>query len=222
MKLTQKQIDERKQKALSVVNTKVLIDVSQRAISLNEEKKTAVFVMSTSDPDRHTDIVDQETWILDYFVTNPSFYFQHESYDFPIGKWLKVWLENDPNNAGKKMLVGEAEFATEIYDKAQLAWDMVKGGYMNMCSVGFIPHRVEYDETKDCFVLYDCELLECSLVGTGSNRRALVRDAVSAIIEVKDALVAEVKLNPTVHNAAQKAKAAHILNKVARSLVKTE
>lgn len=218
MKLTQKQIAERKTKALTLVNTQVKIDVAQKAISLNAEKKTAVFVMSTTDIDRHGDIVDQDSWILDYFKTNPSFYFQHESYDFPIGKWLRVWLENDPNNAGKKMLVGEAQFATEIYDKAQLAWDMVEGGFMNMCSVGFIPHRVDYDETKDCFVLYDCELLECSLVGTGSNRRALVRGAETAIIEVKEAIIAETKINPTAHNVARKLKAVHLLNKAARTL----
>lgn len=218
MKLTQKQITERKEKAQTLVNTQVKIDVAQKAISLNTEKKTAVFVMSTTDIDRHGDIVDQDSWILDYFKTNPSFYFQHESYDFPIGKWLKVWLENDPNNAGKKMLVGEAQFATEIYDKAQLAWDMVEGGFMNMCSVGFIPHRVDYDETKDCFVLFDCELLECSLVGTGSNRRALVRGAEAAIIEVKETIAAEVKVNPTAHNVARKLKAVHLLNKAARTL----
>lgn len=218
MKLTQKQIADRKTKAVELTNTKVLLDVAQKAISLNKENKTAVFVMSTTDVDRHGDIVDQDSWILDYFNTNPSFYFQHESYDFPIGKWLRVWLENDPNNAGKKMLVGEAQFATDIYDKAQLAWDMVEGGYMNMCSVGFIPHRVDYDESKDCFILYDCELLECSLVGTGSNRRALVRDAKEALIEIKDTVVAEVKVNPTAYNTKRKLRATHLLNKAIRQL----
>lgn len=218
MKLTQKQIAERKQKALDTVHTKVVLDVSQKAVSINEEKKTAVFVMSTTDIDRHGDIVDQLSWILEHFNANPSFYFQHESYDFPIGKWLKVGLEDDPNNEGMKMLVGEAEFATEIYDKAQLAFDMVKGGYMNMCSVGFIPHRVEYDEKRDAFTLYDCELLECSLVGTGSNRRALVRGVEAVIIEVKDVLEAELKINPVAINAARKLKAVHLLNQAVRQI----
>lgn len=217
MKLSQKQIAERKQKALELQGTTVLLSATQKAISINESEKTAVFVMSTCDIDRHGDIVDQDSWNLTHFNGNPAFFFQHESYEFPIGKWVKVWSEADPNNAGKQMLVGEAKFATDIYDKAQLAWDMVVGGYMNAVSVGFIPHRVEYDENKDAFVLYDCELLECSLVGNGSNRRALVREA-DTLVQVKSELELEVKLNPLAHNVNRKRKTVHLLNKAIRQL----
>lgn len=220
MKLTQKQIAERRQKAAEMVNTTVQVDVRQKAVSFNDEEKTAIFVMSTTDIDRHGDIVDQESWILEYFETNPSFFFQHDSRGFPIGRWLKIWLEDDPNNEGQKRLVGEAKFSTEISETANQAWEHVKAGDLNCVSVGFIPHRVEYDEKKDCFVLYDCELLECSLVSTPSNRQALVRDAKSAIIEVAEQVETEAKLNPVAHKAARKLKTAHLLRKAARQYLK--
>jgi len=217
MKLTKAQIAERRTKAAEMVNTTVKIDIAQKAISINKEEHTAIFVMSTTDIDRHGDIVDQESWLLDYFETNPSFYFQHESWDFPLGRWLRVWLEDDPNNAGEKRLVGEAKFSVEIDERANRAWLHVQEGNLNCVSVGFMPHEVDYDEKRDCFILRQCELLECSLVGTPSNRQALIKDAKSAIVKVAEAVESEAKLNPIAHKAARRARAAHLLRKAARA-----
>src|SRR5690606_16223316 len=50
-----------------------------------------------------------------------------------------------------------------------------------------IPHRIEYNEDMDAFILYDCELLECSLVGIGSQRDALVGDKAGKPQATKDA-----------------------------------
>lgn len=218
MKLTQKEIAERRQKAAEMVNTTVTIDVRQRAVSINKDEHTAIFVMSTTDVDRHGDIVDQESWILEYFETNPSFFFQHDSRGFPIGRWLRVWLEDDPNHAGKKRLVGEAKFSVEINEMAKQAFEHVKAGDLNCVSVGFIPHVVDYDEKTDCFILRECELLECSLVSTPSNRQALVRGGKSAIIKVAEQVETEVKLNPTAYQVDRKRKALHLLRKAARAL----
>ena len=218
MKLTQKQIAAKRIKAVEMQNVKVMLDVEQKAISIDKENHTATFIMSTIDIDRHGDSVDQESWILQYFKDNPSFYFQHESWEFPLGLWEDVWLEDDPQNAGSKMLVGRARFSVEISDKIAEAWAHVEAGNMRMCSVGFIPHRVEYDEKKDAFILYDCELMECSLVGTGSNRRALIKGAKETIKDAKDEVVKQIEVNPTSINVGRKIKAVHILNKAIRQL----
>lgn len=185
-KLAAKLLEERKQKALEMVGKKIEVQISHKAISIDLEKKTAIFVMSTANRDRHGDIVDQNTWITRYFLENPAFYFQHRTADtFPLGRWLRVWFEADPDNEGQQRMLGEAYFAIDIDPDAKRAWDHVVDGNLNMVSVGFIPHRVDYDEEKDAFILYDCELLECSLVGIGSNRQALVKSADS----VRDALI---------------------------------
>lgn len=205
--LAQKLLEERRQRAADMVGKKVEIQIAAKALSIDTEKHTAIFVMSTEIVDRHGDIIDQDSWILEHFKKNPAFFLQHRADQFPIGKWLKVWLEADPDNVGKQRLVGEAEFRVK-YEDAARAFDHVVEGDFNMVSVGFIPHRIDYDEERDAFVLFDCELLECSLVGIGSNRQALAKE--KEIDDVKqNAIKTADALNQVIHKADQTVVIAH-------------
>jgi HK97 family phage prohead protease len=220
-KTAQKMIDEKRNKATEMIGKKLEVCISRKAITIDEDKKTVTFVMSTSNIDRHGDIIDQDSWILDHFLKSPMMFLQHRSDEFPIGKWIEVHFEDDPDNAGLKMLVGTAEFATEIYDQAKLAFEMVKGGFMQSVSVGFIPHRVDYDENRDAFILLDCELLECSLVGVGSNRQALAKeiteDARENAIDSKKLLDEQIKKSEN-NKVIAHLKARENLNKAIRRL----
>lgn len=210
---------EKKNKATEMIGKKLEVQITRKAISIDEEKKQVTFVMSTSNIDRHGDIVDQDSWILDYFKQSPMFFLNHDSDEFPIGKWVEISLQPDPENVGKNMLVGVAEFRTEFAD-ADRAFKHVVAGDMNAVSVGFIPHRVDYDETKDAFVLYDCELLECSLVGVGSNRQALSKskdEIVESAIETKNLLDAEIEKSNN-ERVIKLLKARESLNKAIRQL----
>lgn len=163
-------------RAAELQGKRVDIQVAQKAITIDEDKKTATFVMSSASIDRHGDIVDQASWILDHFEKNPAFFWGHRSNEFPLGKWVDIQLQADPDNPEEKRLIGTAEFAVDVAPEIERAWKHVVRGDLNMVSVGFIPHRVEYDEKKEVLVLYDCELMECSLVGIGSNRDALIKN----------------------------------------------
>ncbi len=223
-KLAQKLLEERRNKAIEMVGKKIEVQIAHKAISVDAEKKTVTFVMSTSNVDRHGDVIDQDSWILDYFNKSPMFFFNHESDDFPLGKWqVPLSFEPDPDNVGKKMMVGTAEFATEIYDQADIAFKMVAGGYMSAVSVGFIPHRVDYDEITDNFVLYDCELLECSLVGVPSNRQALAKkddEALEKTIEAKEALNKKIQETSNKNLVISYLKSRESLNKIINRLKK--
>lgn len=213
--LAKKLLDEKRQKASEMSNKVLQKEYNCKAVSIDEEKHTAIFVMSTETIDRHGDIIDQASWILKYFNENPYFALQHRSDEFPIGRWLRVWLEDDPENIGKQRLIGEAYFAVDIDEDAERAWAHVKDGNMRMVSVGFIPHRVEYDEVRDAFVLYDCELMECSLVGIGSNRRALIKNDLPQI--KKDLIDAQNNLDTKIKQGDNNEKAINILK--ARELI---
>jgi HK97 family phage prohead protease len=221
--LAKKLVEEKRQKAIELSGKTIVKEYSCKAISINEEKKTAVFVMSTEFKDRYDDIIDQASWILTYFKENPYFAWQHKSNDFPLGRWLDVWLEADPDNVGKQRLVGEAYFATDIDEVAKRAWNHVKDGNIRMVSVGFIPHRVEYDEEKDAFILYDCELMECSLVGIGANRQALIKNnddlntIKETLIDTRDALDIKIKKNDNV-KVTNNLKALELLSKAIRQI----
>lgn len=217
--LAQKLLEAKRQKAAEMVGKKIEVQISHKAISIDEEAHTATFVMSTANIDRHGDIIDQESWNLKYFEQSPMFFLQHRSDEFPLGKWLKIWFETDPENAeGKQRMVGTAEFAVDLGEDIERAWKHVVRGDMNAVSVGFIPHRVEYDEHKDAFILYDCELLECSLVGIGSNRQALVKD------NPRDTMIeARKQLDEVIHSSEDnkvisELKARDMLNKAIRRM----
>ncbi|MEJ6011430.1 HK97 family phage prohead protease [Novosphingobium aquae] len=213
-------IKEFQQKALEMTGKRIDIDVTAKSVTIDENKHTATFVMSTARIDRHGDIVDQDSWILEHFAKNAPLFWGHRSNDFPLGKWTKVWLEADPELPGEQMLVGTAEFAVDVHPDIARAWAHVVRGDLNMVSVGFIPHVVEYDEAKDAFVLKSCELMECSLVGIGANRGALVKDA-----DIKDKLI-EVKkdiednIQETDPSAIRKRNAITLLNKAIRQYTK--
>lgn len=194
-KVLNKILEEKKLKASQMSGEKIEIQISKKAISINEKNHTAIFIMSTSNIDRHGDIVDQDSWNTKWFEENPMFFLQHRSNDFPIGKWVKIWFETDSDNPGQKMLVGEAKFSVDIDENAKRAWDHLVAGNMGSVSVGFIPHRVEYDEEKDAFILYDCELLECSLVGVGSNRQAMLKETIVDVDVEKQRILEKQNMN---------------------------
>lgn len=204
-----------------MVGKRIDLDIARKAVSIDEEKHTATFVMSTEAIDRHGDIVEQDSWKLEHFLKNPAFFWGHRSNEFPLGKWVDIRLEDDPEMPGKKMLVGTAEFAVEVHPDIQRAWDHVVRGDLNMVSVGFIPHIVDYDEKADAFVLKSCELIECSLVGIGSNRRATVKSEEPAekLIEAKKEIEESiVKTDPAV---SRKLNAVSLINKAIRQLTKS-
>lgn len=211
-------------KAAEIQGSRVDVDVAIKAVTIDEKNFTATFVMSTASIDRHGDIVDQDTWNLKHFLTNPAFFWGHRSNEFPLGKWLSVKLETDPENPEQKMLVGVAEFAVGVAEEIDRAWKHVLRGDLNMVSVGFIPQVVDYDEDKDAYVLKNCELMECSLVGIGSNRRALIKD-IEAVKDIKDSLIDTKKqIEGTVPEtpvaAIRKANAIRSLNQAIRQFKK--
>ena len=162
-----------KKSTKDILNKNLVIE--SKVDSIDEKKKTATFVLSTSDVDRHGDIIEQSSWQLDNFKSNPVFLEQHKSDEFALGQFEELWFENDDNNEGNTKLMGRVKFATEIYDRAKIAFELVKEGFMRTVSVGFIPHDIDYIEDKDAFVLRDCELLEVSLVSVPANSMAVVR-----------------------------------------------
>ncbi len=222
-----KDIQALKSKAAEMIGKKIEMNTSIKALSIDEKNFTATFVMSTEAIDRHGEIVDQATWMLEFFKMNPIAFFSHDSRSFPVGQWFDLKLEADPSLLGKQRLVGTYKASRDdegfIGEDVERIWRHIKIGDLNMVSVGFIPHRVDYDEARDAFVLYDCELIECSIVGIGSNRYALIKEAKDikdiqkSVIEARNALDAKVKASDNTMVIAH-LKALEDLSRAARRL----
>ena len=126
------------------------------------------FVLSTSEVDRHGDIVEQD-WDLKHFRKNPIALWGHDS-AMPIGLWKRVRVE------GEKLL-GRLELAEKGTSKfIDFLRSMVEQRILKAVSVGFIPHKheaLDKDDPWGGLRLSENELTEVSLVAVGANPDAL-------------------------------------------------
>jgi len=133
-------------------------------------------VGSTNVLDRMGDIIDQNGWDLKDFKRNPVILWGHNVREEkpPIGKALKVWIENKGKNTAKLMFKVQFDlldsFAAEIFRK-------IKDGFLNTVSVGFLPEEWEELDPDNWFggLKYKKQqLLELSFVPVPANPEALV------------------------------------------------
>ena len=143
-------------------------------------------ILSTSDEDRHGDIVEQQ-WDLKWFKNNPVLLDSHnyDSIEHIIGK-----LKNIKVTDGK--LKADIEF-NMANPKGVMAKEMVDGGFINANSVGFIPK--EFDDKGN---ILKSELLEDSLVSVPANPRALFEKKIKEVKENIKKVEEEVKETKTV------------------------
>jgi len=125
--------------------------------------KDSITVVASSDAvDRDGDILDPKGWDLKNFQTNPVLLWSHNASELPIGKVLDVHTEGNE-------LVAEVKFADHEF--ASTVETLVRDGFINTTSVGFMPQEVS---EKDGLSSKQ-ELLELSFVNVPSNPTATVR-----------------------------------------------
>jgi HK97 family phage prohead protease len=128
-----------------------------------------VYVMSTSNVDRPGDTIAQEGWQLEGFRKNPVLLFGHDYSQPPVGRVSSVSVE------GGKLMGRSIEFTPkELYPFGAMVGEMVRGGWMNACSVGFAPTKYAYNEKRGGLDFLEQELLELSVVPVPANSEALV------------------------------------------------
>lgn len=151
------------------------------------------FRASTAAVDRHGTIVRPEGIRTEKFARNPVFLWAHDGYGGPGGAppidsviGRVVGWEQSP-----QAFDVDVEFAPpEANPKAEMAYRLVKAGFLNAVSIGFIPLRWHEEvrgegEAREVITIYDeVELLEVSLVPVPSNPEAvaLARDIARALI----------------------------------------
>ena len=125
------------------------------------EGQEFTFVVSTSALDRQGDELDQSKWDFANFKKNPVILWAHDYYNPPIGICTEIKTEGEQTVATVKFAPESANpFAANVAA-------LVKEGYINATSVGYIEHD---DGTN--------ELLEISVVPVPANAQALsVREA---------------------------------------------
>jgi len=121
-------------------------------------------IASSGRRDRDGDTIDQGGWKLDDYKKNPILLWGHNPYMPPIGKTMNLRFDSG-------FLKFDFEFANT--QQAQELKGLVKDGFLNTFSVGFIPHDFG-NENEGQATFTEQELLEISLVSIPSNPDAMV------------------------------------------------
>src|SRR5690349_13327114 len=104
-----------------------------RRRAVNEDSRTATFVITTDGVDRDNDRINQKGWIFDPFLKNPSVLWAHDYSQLPVGKAISlIALENGVESTVQFPPKGVHPFADTVFE-------LVKGGFLNATSVGFAP-----------------------------------------------------------------------------------
>lgn len=150
-------------------------------IKAADDGRSILFTISTASVDRMGDTIAVDGWKLDNFRKNPVVLWGHDSSSLPVARANKVWIED-----GK--LKAEAEFTppgmTRFNDTV---FDMLKAGFLNATSVGFVPLKYAFtDDPQRRFGIdfMEQELLEFSVVSIPANPEALI-DAKSMGIDIE-------------------------------------
>jgi hypothetical protein len=167
-----------------------------RANSVDEEARTAEFVISTEAPDTYDTVFLSSGWELEQYKRNPVVTYQHRDHDsnpdLVIGT-SEVYVD------AEKRLIGKITFENgEDNPLAEKVMRKVKNGILRGASIWAYPHEGRYGEKAvgenvDMIYFTRQELRAWSIVTVQSNPDALARNA-----ESLDTIKKELKPSPII------------------------
>lgn len=128
--------------------------------------RTLVVKITTSNPDRSSDVVIPQGAVLDNYQRNPVVALNHKYDGLAIAKTEQLEVIEDG-------ILAKVKFPElGVYDLADTVFELYKGGFMNAWSIGFIPLETE-DRDGGGREFQKWELLEYSAVLVPDNPEAL-------------------------------------------------
>ena len=137
---------------------------------IDEKNRMVLGVVGSSGViDRHGESVNPMGWELQNYLKNPVLMFGHDYSSFPVGKALKVYIEDNK-------LKFDLKFADT--EEGVKTFNLIKDGFLNTTSVGFIPK--EWGTAGvDAYSIMKQELLELSVVPVPANPEALIQNSIA-------------------------------------------
>lgn len=162
------------------------------------EDRVVRYVLSDESIDRDGDIMIQAGADLANFMKNPVALLFHDSRAFPVGNFIKLWVDV----AGRK-LMGDILFTDDRVDTsgmADRAFRFAKSRIMRAGSIGFRGSEVKFPTKEERVILgmrdygvifSKWELMEFSLCPVPSNANALSDAVKSGALKASDLLFVE-------------------------------
>jgi len=153
---------------------KIQINTILTTKGVDDENNIIEVIASKEVSDRDSDIVKIGGMDLTDFKKNPVILWAHAHHELPIGKAISV------DKVGNELRM-KIQFAKkEEYAFANTVYSLVKGGYLNAVSVGFMADRESIEYTKEAStgktqrIINKSSLYELSIVPVPCNQDALV------------------------------------------------
>ncbi|MBI2034266.1 MAG: HK97 family phage prohead protease [Candidatus Levybacteria bacterium] len=148
------------------MNKAVIRKTYQAETKAASEDRTLVVKITTSNPDRSSDVVLPQGAILDNYQKNPVVALNHKYDGLAIAKTEQLEVIDDG-------ILAKVKFPElGVYELADTVYELYKGGFMNAWSIGFIPVEME-DRDGGGREFKKWELLEYSAVLVPDNPEAL-------------------------------------------------
>ena len=157
--------------------------------AIRAESRECDFIASTETIDSYDEIVDQETWDLSLFETNPVILYNHDRGGLPIGQATRCEVV-------KGQLEVTIKFASaEANPEADRVWRLVQEKVLRAVSVGFRPGEGRYETRgkRDVYVLYKNVLREISVCPIGANPDCLAQMKAEALERAEPAMRARIR-----------------------------
>ena len=139
-----------------------------------EGSRAITFTISTAGRDRDGDIISQDGWNLKTFFENPVVLWSHDPSD-PENIMARA---EDTKVINGKLISTAVFLEREVNAKADMVYQLYKGGFLSATSVGFVPTEMELIEGDKAgeigFKFLKQNLLEYSAVAIPSNPEALI------------------------------------------------
>lgn len=145
--------------------------LSSAATLSNSNDRIIRYKFSENSVDRYNDVILSGAWQLTKFLQNPVFLWAHDTKQPPIGRVADIGEFGG-------ILSGSVEYMTrDQYPLADTVFEMVKNGFLNAVSVGFVPlkWKPSNDRTRQGGMDFEqVDLLEISQVPVPALATALV------------------------------------------------
>lgn len=153
------------EKLLDALGSKEFTEISKMDESKAEENGRFRFKITSETVDRSGDVIQFDGWNTKFFEENPVVLWSHSYSHLPVGKATKL-----EKNADEKTIYMEGVFADHA--QAQDIRKLYDGGFLNACSVGFIPEDFEKNDNGG-YTITQAQLLEVSICAVPCNQEAL-------------------------------------------------
>lgn len=149
---------------------------------LDELNRTFWAIASEESPDRDKDIIRVEGWNLKNYKNAPRGLWMHNYFEFAIFRSEKIKIDKNT-----KQLLFKPKF-DDSHDRARIAWNQYKNGFLDDFSVGFIPGQFAWNDENDMWsggrdFTKGHELLEISGVTVPAHPNAQMLRSIGLIPE---------------------------------------